>query len=495
MILVGEAWGAEEEAQGRAFVGASGRLLRAHLSAAGLSPILTNLVNRRPPKNEFDWFRRPENEHLLKEGLEALRALITSARPSLVIGVGAEPLRYLTDVDPPSITQWRGSHLWLKDFPDIPFLPTVHPAAVLRNYEWSFLLKKDLERASLFLKGRIGWEPPIYDFGVGDLPFLESLDPSLPLAIDLETHAGQPTLIGLSQHPRRARSFPFPCPLPIWLKLREIISTFPRLVGHNFLYDATYLRRFFAVEPKCWLDTMVAHHLLYPGLQKDLGFLASLYCPHFIQWKMKRHDSTSYIAYNCEDAARTFEIAQVLEEELKREGLWKLYEEERRPTWELAASMTWRGILFDEARRESFLRETLALLERKEGLARRIWDNDGWWRSSLQVRHLFYDILGLAPVVHKKTGRPTVSKASYGDLRKRAPNWLAPTVDFILQLLEEIRSLQVFISSFLEKTTDFDGRIRCFFDIAGTETFRLSSSRHPFGSGGNLQNIPTGTED
>jgi DNA polymerase I-like protein with 3'-5' exonuclease and polymerase domains len=42
---------------------------------------------------------------------------------------------------------------------------------------------------------------------------------------------------------------------------------------------------------------------------------------------------------------------------------------------------------------------------------------------------------------------------------------------------------------------DVDKRMRCSFNTGGTETYRFSSSKNAFGSGGNLQNIPSGTED
>lgn len=495
VLVVGEAWGAEEEIQKKAFVGPSGQLLRSFLAEQRIEPSFTNLVNMRPPGNEFDWFRRPENRGLLENGLRTLKALIEGMKPSLVIGMGNEPLRYLAGIDPPSITTWRGSQLWLKDFPSTPFLPTVHPAAVLRTYEWSFFLRRDLQRAARFLRGEISWEGPLFSFATNDLSFLKNIRYDVPLAVDIETHEGLPTLIGLSQSPTSAVSFTFPPKLEIWLELRRVLSTHPMVVGHNFLYDATYLRRFFAYEPTCWFDTMVGHHLLFPGLPKDLGFLASIWCSHFVQWKTKRYDPSAYVQYNCEDTCRTFEISRVLRQELEKEGLWPLYENERRETWKIAAEMTWRGLAFDEGKREILLERTQELLSKKEYLLRGIWGKEGWWRSSAQVKTLFYEILNLQPIVHRKTGRPTVSRQAFEALAKKSPHWLQPTTEFILRLLEEVRSLQVFISSFLEKTTDFDGRLRCFFDIAGTETFRLSSSRHPFGSGGNLQNIPTGTED
>lgn len=489
IVVVGEAWGAEEEKEKTAFVGPSGKLLRAHL--ADLKDVIfTNLVNQRPPKNDFEFFR--QNQEILEKGLAELEDLIRRTEPKLVIGLGSEPLRYLTNANPPSIMLWRGSQLWLEKFPGIPFLPTVHPAAVLRNYEWSFLLKKDIERAKRFLSGEIGWEAPTYQFAKDDPAFLDQIDPSMPIAVDIETRDHTLTHVGIAISVTSACSFTFPAKPWIFTRVNEVLRKARRIIGHNYLYDATYVRRVFGIEKAPWFDTMIGHHLLYPGLPKDLGFLASLYCRHYVQWK---NDKGNLALYNCEDAARTWEICWKIRSELEKEGLLELYKE-RRESWKLAAEMTWRGIRFDEQKREAFLAETKEILARKEAILREIWPKkDAWWRSSKEVREIFYEVMGLKPVLHRKTGKPTVSKAAFQDLRQRAPTWLEPTVDFILGLIEEVRSLQVFIASFLEKTTDVDGRMRCFFDISGTETFRLSSSRHPFGSGGNLQNIPTGNEE
>jgi DNA polymerase I-like protein with 3'-5' exonuclease and polymerase domains len=57
-----------------------------------------------------------------------------------------------------------------------------------------------------------------------------------------------------------------------------------------------------------------------------------------------------------------------------------------------------------------------------------------------------------------------------------------------------LRSLGVFRSTFLEAPVDTDERMRCSFNITGTETFRFSSSENAFGSGMNLQNVPSGDE-
>ena len=110
-----------------------------------------------------------------------------------------------------------------------------------------------------------------------------------------------------------------------------------------------------------------------------------------------------------------------------------------------------------------------------------------WFNSPTFSMDIFYRQLGIQPVLHKKTKKSTLNVTSFETLKKRAP-WATPIFDS----LEKIRSIGVFISHFLDMPLSPDGRIRTSFNIAGTDTFRWSSSSNPFGEGTNLQNIPKG---
>jgi DNA polymerase I-like protein with 3'-5' exonuclease and polymerase domains len=98
-------------------------------------------------------------------------------------------------------------------------------------------------------------------------------------------------------------------------------------------------------------------------------------------------------------------------------------------------------------------------------------------------------MLGLPLQRHRKTGNPTVDAQALAYLRWKAPEWTK-----LFNLLEDERSVDVFASTFIRAPLDSDGRMRCSFNIAGTETFRWSSSQNVFGSGTNLQNIPKNQE-
>jgi DNA polymerase-1 len=110
-------------------------------------------------------------------------------------------------------------------------------------------------------------------------------------------------------------------------------------------------------------------------------------------------------------------------------------------------------------------------------------------KSPLQMKDLFYRVLAQKEVLSRKTRSPTCDDAALERISSREPLLLP-----LCNVIRELRSLGVFRSTFLEAPVDYDERMRCSFNIAGTETYRFSSSENAFGSGMNLQNIPSGDE-
>jgi DNA polymerase I-like protein with 3'-5' exonuclease and polymerase domains len=109
-------------------------------------------------------------------------------------------------------------------------------------------------------------------------------------------------------------------------------------------------------------------------------------------------------------------------------------------------------------------------------------------RSPKQMKEFFYDELGCKIIYSRKGKRgPTTDDAALTTIAKRHPV-LRPVVEII----SDIRSTGVFLSTFVNMSLDADRRIRCSYNVAGTETFRWSSSANAFDSGTNLQNVPEG---
>ena len=126
IMLVGEGPGADEDAQGRPFVGKAGQLLDKMFSAIDMRRedlYITNVVKCRPPGN-----RTPLEEEA-QTCLPLLRMQYYLIRPKIVVCLGATAARYVYDHDA-RITRVRGT--WLEKG-GAWFMPTYHPAALLRD--------------------------------------------------------------------------------------------------------------------------------------------------------------------------------------------------------------------------------------------------------------------------------------------------------------------------------------------------------------------------
>jgi len=344
IMIVGEAPGAEEERLEQPFIGASGKLLDSLLSKAGIlrsSTFVTNVCRVRPPGNDIsEWTsdnKRPPDPtwvHIrgkwvhrnIAAGLEALKREMDEVRPKLVIALGNTPLWALTGNS--GISKWRGSRL---SPPDTEFtvVPTIHPAAALREESLKPIILMDLRRARAIYEHK--QIPRVYQFTIAPsfsetVEFLTRLihladsgpDPLL-LAGDLETRAGHIACFGIADSPTRAFCIPF-------LELNEVnpfywpldqeavivhlcIQLFkhPRVhwVGQNFLYDCQYFHRFFSAYPDRVSDTMIGHHSIFSNMRKGLDFLSSMYAHDHIYWKdeIKEWDpkigEKQFWTYNC----------------------------------------------------------------------------------------------------------------------------------------------------------------------------------------------------
>ena len=125
VMLVGEAPGAQEDKEGRPFVGGAGRLLAKLLDAAGLARediFLTNVLKARPPGNRNP--RKPEVEH----SLPWLLAQLDLVSPRLVVPLGRHALVvFASDV---KISEVHGTTL---ERDGRLLFPMYHPAAALHR--------------------------------------------------------------------------------------------------------------------------------------------------------------------------------------------------------------------------------------------------------------------------------------------------------------------------------------------------------------------------
>ncbi len=127
LMIVGEGPGADEDAQGRPFVGKAGQLLNRILEAAGIpreSVYIANIVKCRPPGN-----RNPlPDEAKICTGLW-LSKQIELIRPQIIAPLGSVAAQYFLG-EKVSITKVRGN--WY-EWHGIKVFPMFHPAYLLRN--------------------------------------------------------------------------------------------------------------------------------------------------------------------------------------------------------------------------------------------------------------------------------------------------------------------------------------------------------------------------
>ena len=128
LMFIGEGPGADEDAQGRPFVGRAGQLLDKQITAMKLKReqvYIANIAKTRPPGN-----RVPTPDEA-EQWLPWLERQIQIIQPKVIVTLGATSAKYLLGNAKFAITRERGK--W-REYLGIALMPTFHPAYVLRRY-------------------------------------------------------------------------------------------------------------------------------------------------------------------------------------------------------------------------------------------------------------------------------------------------------------------------------------------------------------------------
>lgn len=263
VMIVGEAWGRDEEAAGEPFVGVSGQELNRMLHEAGIlrsECFVTNVVNARPANNDLSNWIAPTKKAVTSghvslrdkmvlpivcEGYKRLLREIDAVQPNIIIAFGNLAMWALTGEW--AITKWRGSTLKLNLYTHVSYkiagsisspeldkaleqsmkplslppivIPCIHPAAILREWSWRQITISDLRRAKKHIGSR-ELSPPPWNF-LTQPSFsqvqetLEWLLTSLQtgevswLDFDLETRLGHISCVGISWTKTDAICIPF----------------------------------------------------------------------------------------------------------------------------------------------------------------------------------------------------------------------------------------------------------------------------------------------
>jgi len=149
VIFVGEAPGEQEDAQGRPFVGAAGRLLTELLASVSLrreDVYITNIVKCRPPNNRPP---RKDEAAACRPYLVRQIGLIT---PRIICPMGNSAIHTLMDSDK-SVTDLHGMPL---EIGQVTFFPMYHPAAALYTFQLRKVMEDDFRKLRGLLDSLFG---------------------------------------------------------------------------------------------------------------------------------------------------------------------------------------------------------------------------------------------------------------------------------------------------------------------------------------------------
>ena len=131
--------GADEDLEGLPFVGKAGKLMDKAFLGLGINRenvYIANIVKCRPPQN-----RVPEKDEA-EACLDYLRNQVILVKPKIIVLLGSTALKNILGEEH-SITKERGEYVEKKG---IRYLPTWHPAALLRDENKKIEFWKDLKK-------------------------------------------------------------------------------------------------------------------------------------------------------------------------------------------------------------------------------------------------------------------------------------------------------------------------------------------------------------
>ena len=264
-------------------------------------------------------------------------------------------------------------------------------------------------------------------------------------------------------------------------------------IGQNMKFDLLMLLQY-DVELKGKLfDTMIAHYLVQPELRHGMDYLAEIYLKyrtiHFEdlvgakgknQADIRTVEIQKLCDYAAEDADVTFRLKQILEKELKANGLENLFYEIEMPLMQVLATMEHTGVRIDgEALRQSsiILTEEMGLLEKE---IHQIVGFEFNVSSPMQVGEILFDRLKLDDKARKtKTGQYSTSEDVLEKIRSKHP---------IIGKILDYRGLKKLLSTYIDALPQLispvTGKLHTSYNQTVAATGRLSSTNP------NLQNIP-----
>ena len=443
---------------------------------------------------------------------------IKQVNPNIVILLGEEALRELTNKT--SINKWRGAVLVIDGQK---YLPTYHPANILRQYEHRPICEMDLKKAKFESNQKafqidepemtimptygkvLEWfeqlkkdnpdrvsfdiETTYKTFIIRQIGFayqVNNLTKAISISFTRSNVIHPPTRLFAGTMQNHTNTYEPSQEIHIIDTLDEFFRSDIKKVSQNGIsFDEPILKEQFDLTiNNHWMDTMHAHHLCYLELPKSLDFLTTLYTRYPNYWSEKiTNDDRSNSIYNCWDCIVTLKASYEIEQELKTLQMDNLYFDWLHPLAKELSRMSQYGIRFDEKKQRLLKAKYDNEIEAIEGWIFQTYGKQINLNSSKQVKELLYEIENF-PEQRNELGKVSTNAESIKKLSKRYPS------EEILQKILRYREISKIATTYLTIKVDDDGCVRTSFNASGTDTGRISSSKTIRNTGTNFQNIP-----
>lgn len=560
LVIVGEAPGREEERQREPFVGSSGDHLRATLLRHGITPeqvYLTNVCHYRPPNNEIEKFIKlkkgvPQPNELVLSGIMELYRDLARIQPTLIAPLGNTALWALTGQR--QISKRRGSIMevqanlnllqqlgankldeaaaHLEKIVGTKVVPTLHPAAVLRQFELNTIFDFDIGKIAaerkfpeLNLPQRTYYiDPP----EAQALELAKQLLAAEQISIDIETPGGKLFCVGFSCDPS--------CALVLkvdkkWKKqlIRMLCENEIPKIFQNGVFDCSFLLKEEGIrvggygydwDGQCIVgyDTMFAQQAAYPEFRVGLDFQASMYTrePYYKDEGKNQDlniadDELQYLTYNGKDAAVTLEIAQAQQADELTDPNVRIGFETTVMQLPVVIDIMAQGMKLDLLELERLNRWFSDELEKLQGELDEGVVNFAVELASKPKTKEKLAIIAYAKKVAETSGKPkgglnvfsgpqvkTFFRLFLGESltsvdEETLKDYYGKTGNELVLKMVRIRKARTMKSRYL--CIKHDGNGQTFYSVnpVGTKTARWSTSKTIMGYGHNLQTIPNPT--
>lgn len=394
VVILGEAPGANEDKEGKPFVGAAGAKLKEAVAESGLlwhTLHKTNVICCKPPNNEIDSDEAREAIECCRPGFEQEIAALKKAGAKVVIPTGNTALKAVGVAG--NIGKVRGSVYETKS--GLIAVPTYHPSYILRGMwkeepTWIADLAKAKEislKKWKPIREKFNLQPSLADV----VKFCdEAIAKKRLVAVDIETTSLSPyhskiIMIGLAMNGEEALVVPFTKKggaaywsvkdeVAVRRKLNEMFGVCPTMF-QNASFDVRHLEEHGYRIGEIAEDTMLAHHAIHPELPHSLEYIVSVYgkTPAWkatVKGSVERlvdMDETLARTYNARDTVVLHQIIPELHKDLKELGTMNTYRRWSMRMLRPLIEMSKEGMLIDKKRlakaKKSFEKEAAAAYE------------------------------------------------------------------------------------------------------------------------------------